>query len=68
MKMRKPPTLEQAALEELAAERAAEIARHAEAAGHIGGAETLWRLARRCRVQVLLLRAQAGARRVGGRP
>ena len=54
MGIRWPPTLEQAALEEHAAERAAEIARHAETAGCRERAEMLWRLARRCRVQALL--------------
>ena len=48
-------------LEDRAAERAADVARQAEALGHFDGAETLWRTARRCRVESLKLRALAVA-------
>ena len=62
-----PKTLTtRADLEDRAADRAADIARHAEALGHFDGAETLWRTARRCRVESLKLRALAAAREVRG--
>ena len=53
--------MERAELEDLAAARAAEVARRAEAAGYFDGADTLWWAARRVRVQSLKLRALAEA-------
>ena len=53
-------------LEDLAAYRAAELARHAASKGQFDSAETLWRLARRSRVECLKFRALAVAQKVEG--
>ena len=44
-------------LEDMAAERAVTVARHAEAEGYFVGAEMYWKLAHRCRAEGLRLRA-----------
>ena len=65
MRVPEPTTLaKRADLDEMAAESAAAIARYAESWGHFKGADTLRRLARRCRVEALKLRARAEADRV----
>jgi hypothetical protein len=55
---------ERADLEDEAAERAAMIARHAERQGYLNGADMLWKIADRCRIDGLKLRALAEAQRV----
>jgi len=57
---------ERADLEDLAAERAASIARYAAAEGYIEGADMFQNIGRRCRVEALKLRALAAAKTVQG--
>ena len=62
-----PRTLaERADLQDLVAERAADVARYAEAEGYLTGADIYWKLAQRCRVKSLKLRALSTAREVRG--
>ena len=53
--------IERADLEELVAERATDLTRHAEALGRTDQANVFWRLARWCRVAALTPRASARA-------
>ena len=55
---------ERADREDLTAERAVAVARHAEAEGYFRGAEMYWKLAHRCRVESLKLHALAAAAKV----
>ena len=57
---------ERADFEDLTADRAVAVARHTEAEGYFIGAEMYWKLAHRCRVESLKLRALAEARKVQG--
>jgi hypothetical protein len=66
MTMRKT-LAERADLEDVAAERAMAVARHVEAEGYFIGADMYWKLANRCRVEGLRLRALAEARKIQGR-
>ncbi len=61
---RQPTLSEQAALEEETANRAADVARLADAMGQTNHATMLWRIARRARVQAILLCALAPPRRL----
>jgi hypothetical protein len=56
---RRPTLTERADLEEATADRAAEVAMHAEAMGHADHAQVFWGLACRCRVSALILRAKS---------
>jgi hypothetical protein len=50
--------IERAELEELVAERAADVARYADSLGQRGHADVFWRVVRQCRVMALMLSVQ----------
>ena len=53
-----PTFLEQAELDDFAAEQVADLARFAEIKGQHGHAALFWKLARQCRLRAMMLRVQ----------
>ena len=51
--------IERAELEELVVERAVEMTRYGDSLGEHRHADLFWRLARRCRINALMLRTQS---------